>query len=548
MIGKISKNIENLNIEFTNTLSIVETKTELNMSKKVYNKIKEIDYFKENPGLVKYVDFKEDSLNRKSVIATLKGKKNDSNKTVILIGHTDTVGISDYGNLKKYANYPNELKEKLKTAKLPKDVQKDVNSDNWIFGRGIFDMKCGIAISVSLIEYFSKKIDELEGNIIFAAVGDEEANSGGMLSVVPELIKMQEEEGYQYQAIIDNDYMTERYENDKNKYVYIGTVGKLMPSFYIVGKETHVGEPYKGIDPNQIASSLTQKINLNVKYSDIAEGEVALPPITLKQNDLKEDYSVQTARTANLYFNYSTHNSGPDEVMNEMKNASREAFKEVIDKVETQYMKFSKKSGFPQKKLSWEPRVMSYEELYKKVYEEMGEELNKKIEKIEEELLNDSSLDDRDFSLKLVSKVHELWSNNDPVIIVYFSPPYYPHIFVEGKNRKEKKLLNSVNNALDVIDSEHKIVQKKFYPYISDLSYASAPKDKNIISTLKNNMPALGVKYDLPLKDLQKLDLPVVNIGPFGKDAHKYTERLEKNYSYKVVPKIIHKTIENLLK
>ena len=43
-------------------------------------------------------------------------------------------------------------------------------------------------------------------------------------------------------------------------------------------------------------------------------------------------------------------------------------------------------------------------------------------------------------------------------------------------------------------------------------------------------MPAFGSKYDLPIKDMQKLNLPVVNIGPFGKDAHQYTERLEKKY------------------
>ena len=38
--------------------------------------------------------------------------------------------------------------------------------------------------------------------------------------------------------------MTSEFEGDENKYVYIGTVGKLMPSFYVVGKETHVGESF----------------------------------------------------------------------------------------------------------------------------------------------------------------------------------------------------------------------------------------------------------------------------------------------------------------
>ena len=61
-------------------------------------------------------------------------------------------------------------------------------------------------------------------------------------------------------------------------------------------------------------------------------------------------------------------------------------------------------------------------------------------------------------------------------------------------------------------------------------------------------MPGFGSKYRLPLEEMQELNLPVVNIGPFGKDAHKFTERLEIDYSFSVVPKLVYKTLEELLK
>ncbi len=97
------------------------------------------------------------------------------------------------------------------------------------------------------------------------------------------------------------------------------------------------------------------------------------------------------------------------------------------------------------------------------------------------------------------------------------------------------------------MDTDYNIINKKFYPYISDLSFVSAPKDEKIMKTLKHNMPALDSKYKLPLDAMQKLSLPVVNIGPFGKDAHKFTERLEKKYSFEVAPKLVERTIKNLL-
>ena len=85
-------------------------------------------------------------------------------------------------------------------------------------------------------------------------------------------------------------------------------------------------------------------------------------------------------------------------------------------------------------------------------------------------------------------------------------------------------------------DVPYDIQLKKFYPYISDLSYATAPQDVDALDSLRNNMPGFGKKYYLPLEAMQELNLPVVNIGPFGKDAHKFTERVEKNYSFVVAP------------
>lgn len=543
----IAKRIEELTIELTNIKSIVGSKSELDSVEAIYNWFSEMDYYKENPDLLKYIDFIDDKLGRKSVVATLKGKKGNSKNTLVLIGHTDTVGISDYGNIQEYATKPLELVDKLKGVSLPEDAKNDLESGQWLFGRGIFDMKCGVATFMCIMEELAKDIENFEGNLVFAGVGDEEGNSGGMLSVVPELVKMQEEEDFEYLAVIDTDYMTQLYPGDDKKYIFVGTVGKLMPSFYVVGKETHVGEAYKGLDPNQIAGAITNRINLNFDYCDIAEGEVSLPPITLRQKDLKEEYSVQIAKTANLYFNYSTHKSTPDEVMKKMKDAAYEAFSNTVEDLNKQYKTFCEKSSFPYEKLPWEPRVMSFQELYSKVKEEMGEELDKKVEEIKAELMKDESLDERDFSLRVVEEVHKLWSDKSPVVIVYFSPPYYPHIYVEGNEYKERILLESVDEAVKAMDTDYNIVNKKFYPYISDLSFVSAPKDEKIMEALKHNMPALDSKYNLPLDAMQKLSLPVVNIGPFGKDAHKFTERLEKKYSFEVAPKLVESTIRNLL-
>lgn len=541
--------IEEIAVSLTRQRSVTETREEQLITEKVYHFFSDMPYYQERPEDLMYVPVEDDPWERKSVIAVLRGQKHPSDETVVLIGHTDTVGISDYGSLENIAHLPYQLTEKLKEIKhtLPFAVQEDLESGDYLFGRGIFDMKTGDAIIMAIMEHLEQHLEEWSGNIVFAAVCDEEANSKGMKSCVPKLVELREKNQFDYQALINTDYMTEEFPGDDQKYVYVGTVGKLMPSFFVVGKETHVGEAFEGLDPNQLVAELTNRINMNVDYCDEVEGEVTLPPMSLKLRDLKPEYSVQTAKTAHAFFNYATHHSTPDEVLEKMTAAAYDAFDSVIHKLNEQYTRHNKMTKRPNHPLPWKTRVLTFEELYKEVKAEMGEEIDLKLNEFSQALLHDEEVDEREFSLKMVEKLHECWSNRDPVIVVYFTPPYYPHIHVEGTKEKDKKLLDAVAQAVDSTDTSYNVVYKKFFPYISDLSYAAAPKNETAIAALSENMPGFGVKYHVPMKEMQELQLPVVDIGPFGKDSHQFTERVEKNYSFEVVPQLVYRTIMNLL-
>ena len=542
----LAKRIEELTLNLVSVRSVVGTKEEIDISNHIFSIFKQMPYYKVHPEHLIQLPFINDSLNRTSVMATLTGTRSKSDKTVVLIGHTDTVGVADYGDMVDLATMPAELKSALKKLSLSEDIMADLNSEEYLFGRGILDMKCGVAMIMAVMEDMANRLDEWEGTVVFCAVGDEEGNSGGMLSFVPELIKLKERHGYDYLAVLDTDYVAPRYDGDDHRYIYIGTVGKLMPSFYIVGKETHVGQPFNGLDPTQIAGAIILKINKNIAYSDVVEGEVSLPPITLQHRDLKAEYSVQIARAVNLYFNYATHNSTPDQVMAKMLKAAYDSFYEIVSTLNERYDIFCKASHIETKPLTWKARVISYQDLYNAVYAERGEVLVERIEALKSEMLKDSSIDERLFSQHIVSAVHNMWSDKDPVVIVYFSPPYYPHNYVRGESDKEKRLIETLKTVVTKHKGKRPIVGRKFYPYISDLSFASAPSSDRIES-LKNNMPAYGSRYTLPIEDMQKLHLPVANIGPFGKDAHQFTERIEKDYSFKVVPTILYDTILKLL-
>ena len=93
---------------------------------------------------------------------------------------------------------------------------------------------------------------------------------------------------------------------------------------------------------------------------------------------------------------------------------------------------------------------------------------------------------------------------------------------------------------------DYPIVTRKFYPYISDLSYCGIAAAEHM-DKLTGNMPAWQLTYHLPVQAIQSISMPVVNIGPYGKDAHKLSERVCLEYSFDAMPLILQRTMEILL-
>lgn len=548
MMPDLSARIEELTVTLTEQPSVLNTPDELRMAALVHDLLAQMPYFKAHPDLLCYLDARGDRLGRRSVMAVLRGEKDESRRTVICVGHMDTVGVSDYGALRPWAHRPRELAEKLREMEnLSPECRRDLESGDYLFGRGVFDMKAGDAVLLALMEFLSADPRAFSGNLIFLGVCDEEGGSAGMLSAVTALRALQDSGDYDFRALLDTDYMTGEYAGDGNKYIYVGTVGKLLPAFYVVGKETHVGESFKGLDPNQIAAAITAEIDLNPDYCDTAEGETTLPPVALRQRDLKPEYSVQTAGTALVYFNYATHCSTPDQVLARMTGAAEKAMDRTLAALQARYDRYCALSRRPRQQLPWRTRVLTFAELCARVRAERGAELDAQMEALAKRLAAEEGLDAREQSLRLVELVHSLWSDRDPAVIVCFFPPYYPHIYVEGTREKERELLAAARRTVAETAGEDRLVWKKFFPYISDLSYAAAPREPRVVAALRDNLPGFGVTYDLPLADMQALDLPVLDIGTFGHDAHKFTERLEKNYSFHVTPELVLRTILNLL-
>lgn len=536
--------------QLVNIESVVNTDGEKEISQAVHTLISSFPYFQEHPGQIIKQQTIADEQERYNVIAYVKGTKKESDKTIILMGHMDTVGVEDFNQLKDKACNPDVLMEALKEEELPSGVADHLHSGDYLFGRGVLDMKSGIASHLYLLKYYSEHPDELEGNLVVVIECDEEDSSHGILSALKELKAFKEQENFDYIAAINADFVSPRYEGDENRYIYKGTVGKLLPSFFITGAETHVGSCFEGIDPNFIAAELTKQISYNPELCNEAYGETTVPPVSLKQTDLKPAYTVQTALSAYVYYNFFIHSWSPKDVLEKLQKQAETAFSNALADYRKKYEAFSKASGQPFTEVAWKTRVMTYEEMDKLLTEEHGESYTIHMKQFKEQLMLDETLDTRMYAAKVVEEAWKWMTDKDPAIIMFYSSLYSPRIEVTGKNEKEDRLIRALENAVETVrpEYEHKIVTKSFFPYISDMSFVALSDDEEGLSAVSSNNPAWGTKHYVNYQDIRDINVPVINIGPYGMDAHKQYERMELKYSLEVVPALTNHVIQDLLK
>ncbi|KHD35358.1 peptidase M20 [Clostridium acetobutylicum] len=549
-MSRISEEIENLTVELVKVPSVNGTEGEGNIGNKILSYLKEIDYFKKHEEYAFRIPLKNDKLGRGNVFALIRGEKGQSNRTIILHGHMDTVAVDDYGSLKDYAFDPDILQKKLKEIELPEEVREDLDSGDWMFGRGASDMKSGDAVHLVVLKELSKRVKDISGNILFMSNPVEENEHNGIREALDTLEKLKEKYSLEYTLAINNDYICPMYKGDNTRYLYTGTVGKLLPAFYFVGKETHVGQCFEGINADVIASEVINEIDLNVDLCDEYNGEYTLPPSVLKFKDLKESYNVQTPFSSFAYFNYTVHSESPKQASEKLKKAAKRAFERVIKRNDDRYKKYCEMTNQKYEPLNFQAKVITYTQLYTLAKARFSGDLDKEI-KSYEQMLVDNYVDIREISLRVVDKVFNIWGEKKPCIVMFFAPPYCPHNTLNVKNEKEKEIINKIKECAqqlkekEGINEEFKVMQ--FFPSLSDSSYLKIDDDSEGIESLTSNFPGWDRVYGVPVQKIKDLNIPAINYGCYGKDAHKWTERVYKPYSFEVLPKLIMLTIEKFL-
>ncbi len=506
---------------------------------------RKLPYFQINPEYTGVYQITGDPFGRTIPYGFLKGK---SNETVILSGHFDVVSTEEYGSARNFAHSPGEgLEKKLALMDLNERARKDLESGEWIWGRGSCDMKGGLAIHASLFEEYANMALEgnLEGSIIFMLVPDEESYSAGMRSGAHLLKELKDKYGLRYKLMIDPEPTALA---GQNQVMSIGSVGKCMPAVLVQGKKGHAGHFFEGLSAISVLSSIFSKINGSLEFCDVYEKEMTVPPTWFKMRDMKEVYDVSIPHRAFGYFTVFSLITTPEDIIDKVKKISKEAFLEESAKIDAAYNKFKEVTRTIDGGVSYEPMVITFSQLRRKLQDERGDEFENFYSEAKQKIvskINQGTLNYPDATIKLMEKVLDFSAISRPVVLIGFAPPYY--MPVHGDKVKHKE--NYGTKAFEFVSKISKeyfnqtVIKENYFMGISDLSYSAVTSPFDYESYVHNTV-LWGSSYSIDFDCIEDIAVPSVIYGPVGLEYHQFTERVNKKSMLEVVPYVTKKLVE----
>ena len=142
-------------------------------------------------------------------------------------------------------------------------------------------------------------------------------------------------------------------------------------------------------------------------------------------------------------------------------------------------------------------------------------------------------------TIELMTEVLDWSGITTPLMVLGFAPPLYPAYHSDQMAGKEgvgsflfRKIKKVSENAGCPVKKVH------YFTGISDLSYCGVCGEMDF-SGYASETPLWGDGYRVDFKEIGKLNIPAVLLGPWGKDIHRRTERVNRKSLLVELPEIL---------
>lgn len=504
----------------------------------------EIPYFRENPEDIVTVESHGDPVTS-NVIAIMRGT---GRRTLALAGHFDTVSIANYHELAHLACNPGQLRDALLADLRSRHLSDqetralaDLESGDFEPGRGMLDMKSGLAAGIAVLERFAGDPGR-RGNLVLLATPDEERESRGMRSLRDALPALMREKQLEIEAAINMDATSDQTDGSLGRAIYTGTIGKLLPFAFVIGQSAHAAYPFEGISAQLIGAEILHAIEGNADLADTGPGDVSPPPICLEARDLREGYEVTTPERFWLSFNWLYHSGTASDRFGRFRAEVEGAIGRAAGRFREHARAYAAHSASAPGHEAAVPRLFTVAELKAQLSGNAG--LQAEFSALAERLANvDNPL--------AVTRACAEWlvaaaQIKGPAVIVGFAALHYPPSRLDRGATRDMRLIGAIEAARSAIadDIAAPVCWRPHFQGISDMSFLGQAVAEGAQAIAANTLSARHVDHP----QAAPLTFPVVNIGPWGRELHQRLERVYAPYTFDVLPRFLAMIAEKFLR
>lgn len=512
--------------------SVTGSKDEADFSARFVDLLRATPAFAQDTDAVWTVDVPGGAHRRSCVLGLVRGA---GRRTVVLTGHFDIVETGCYGELEPLALLPHGLGPALieAIAREPHDARsaraaEDLQSGAFLAGRGLLDMKAGLAAGLAVIEFLAR--DGFSGNLLFIAVPDEEGNSAGARQMSQALGTIAAERGLDIEAVINLDATVDDGDGEIGRVVALGSIGKILPSALVIGRAAHAADSFRGFGAAALAGALAAELEWAPELTERTGDELGAGPTLLGMKDSKTAYDVTTPARVWMYWNVMTHRRAPDEVLCAVSDAARRSSDALMARLRERAAASGGDVALGA------VAILRYQEL-------LAETIEANPGAAETMRLLATTLADGGLNLPeqcrvLTEKLWELSGRSGPAIVLGFaSIPYLP---VELRDDPAAQRLDAAVAAASA-DLDRRcgtsIGTIRHFPGISDVSFFGQADDGHVAAIAANTPQWQGILAGNA--GFGAAGIPSINVGPWGRDYHTRLERMHVSYGFGVLPALI---------
>lgn len=542
--SSLTSRARELSLTLTGWPSVTGSAGEADFAPRLAGLLAGLPYFQANPDDLVVLPVPGGAHARANVLALVRGQ---GSRTVALAGHFDVVPVDDYGDLAALAFAPEALRagliERLRASGTFAQALDDLESGRFLPGRGLLDMKSGLAAGLAVLERFAAD-PARSGNLLLIATPDEEDRSDGMRAAAAALPGFLAERGLAVALGINLDALCDNGDGRDGRVVALGCIGKLLLSALVVGKEAHACYPLDGVNAAYLAAELVAEMELAPELGERAGAEIAAAPTALGMRDLKSLYNVTTPGQVWAFWNVLTQRRPAREVMAIAHQVAERAMARAAARLVERARRFTPDLALTE---AWARlEVTSFDAvLGKAVAREPA--FRQRFDARAAELAAQDGLDLPTRSQLLTEFAWDAAGLEGPAIVLGFASMPYPAVnWTSGEAADQLKeiVVTAMTRTAQATGTD--ITTRCHLPVIVDMSFLG-PTDQADLAAIAEATPIWGssIRWD-PAEPGPSF--PMVNIGPWGRDYHHWLERVDQDYAFGVLPLLVWNVATDVLR